>query len=71
MAWAEQITHEVGQWLNLDHVRGNGGCSAANDDLVADTPRQNDENYGYPNFPQVECSSGPNGVMFYEFHGLC
>lgn len=61
------VTHEVGHWLNLDHVWGNGGCSAANDDLVADTPRQSNPNYGCPNFPQVECSSGSNGVMFMNF----
>jgi len=61
------VTHEVGHWLNLDHVWGNGGCSAANDDGVSDTPRQSDANYDCPTFPKVECNSGSNGVMFMNY----
>lgn len=35
-------THEVGHWLNLRHIWGDGGCRA--DDLVADTPLAGDSN---------------------------
>ena len=39
-------THEVGHWLNLYHIWGDGGCSV--DDNVADTPLSDDPNYGCP-----------------------
>ncbi len=41
-------THEVGHWLNLRHIWGDGGCSV--DDFVADTPLSDAANYG--------CASG-------------
>ena len=37
-------THEVGHWLNLRHVWGDGGCNV--DDLVSDTPASDAANYG-------------------------
>lgn len=37
-------THEVGHWLNLRHIWGDGGCSA--DDAVADTPPADAPSYG-------------------------
>ena len=37
-------THEVGHWLNLRHIWGDGGCGA--DDFVADTPKSGGANYG-------------------------
>ena len=40
------LTHEMGHYLNLDHVWGDGGCNS--DDGVADTPNQASENYGCP-----------------------
>lgn len=40
-------THEVGHWLNLYHIWGDGPCNQ--DDLVADTPASDAENYGCPN----------------------
>jgi len=39
-------THEVGHWLNLYHIWGDGPCSA--DDLVGDTPNSDNPNYGCP-----------------------
>ncbi|TXB63477.1 M43 family zinc metalloprotease [Phaeodactylibacter luteus] len=47
-------THEVGHYLNLRHIWGDGNCNA--DDFVSDTPRAGNPNYtGSPcNFP------GPN-----------
>lgn len=37
-------THEVGHWLNLMHIWGDGPCGV--DDLVADTPDAEDANRG-------------------------
>ncbi len=37
-------THEVGHWLNLRHIWGDGGCSV--DDFVSDTPTSDGANYG-------------------------
>lgn len=37
-------THEVGHWLNLRHIWGDGNCNQ--DDFVDDTPRSNTPNYG-------------------------
>jgi len=39
-------THEVGHWLNLRHIWGDGPCG--NDDFVADTPESDAANYGCP-----------------------
>lgn len=66
-------THEVGHWLNLYHIWGNEplgfGCSTTGNgtDLVADTPNQDDATIGCPTFPQVSCSNGPNGDLFYNY----
>ncbi|MEO8795749.1 MAG: zinc metalloprotease [Daejeonella sp.] len=47
-------THEIGHWLNLRHIWGDGGCGV--DDYVADTPGSDSPNYGCPAFPTVKCS---------------
>ena len=47
-------THEVGHWLNLRHIWGDGGCSV--DDFVADTPTSDAPNYGCAS-SHVSCSS--------------
>ena len=39
-------THEVGHWLGLWHIWGDGPCG--DDDYCADTPAQDSENYGCP-----------------------
>ncbi len=38
------LTHEVGHWLNLRHIWGDGNCNA--DDFVSDTPTSDGANYG-------------------------
>ena len=38
------MTHEVGHYLNLFHIWGDGGCGV--DDLVSDTPTSDAPNYG-------------------------
>ncbi len=60
-------SHEVGHWLNLNHIWGDDGTSCSGTDNVSDTPNQADENYGKPTFPQVSCSNGPNGDMFMNY----
>ena len=40
-------THEVGHWLNLRHIWGDGGCGV--DDFVSDTPLSDAPNYGCAN----------------------
>jgi hypothetical protein len=47
-------THEVGHWLNLRHIWGDGNCNA--DDFVADTPNSDGANYGCAT-GSVSCSS--------------
>ncbi|WP_420459277.1 M43 family zinc metalloprotease [Neolewinella sp.] len=50
-------THEVGHWLNLRHIWGDGGCSV--DDFVGDTPTA-----GGPNYTGGACTyPGPNSCM--------
>lgn len=40
------MTHEVGHWVGLRHIWGDGGCSV--DDFCADTPNAGAENYECP-----------------------
>ena len=40
------LTHEIGHWLGLRHIWGDGGCSV--DDYVSDTPTSDAANYGCP-----------------------
>jgi len=47
-------THEVGHWLNLRHIWGDGNCSA--DDFVSDTPTSDAANYGCAT-GHVSCNS--------------
>lgn len=61
------LTHEIGHYLNLNHIWGddNGACSGS--DNVSDTPNQGDKHFGVPAFPVVSCSNGPNGDMFMDY----
>ena len=57
--------HEIGHWLNLHHVWGDGNPGSCTDtDYVDDTPNQGNRNIGCPNFPDISCSNGPDGDMF-------
>lgn len=60
-------THEVGHYLNLSHIWGDATCG---DDLVADTPTQEQDNAGCPTFPHnvgSSCNPGANGEMFMNY----
>ena len=71
-------THEVGHWLNLYHVWGDGpgcssgtaslSCSCSYDDLVGDTPNHGRANYGCVT-GQVSCGSTdmPENYMDYSY----
>ncbi len=56
--------HEVGHWLNLRHIWGDGQCAS---DSVRDRPTQEDKNFNCPTFPHVTCLNGPNGDMFMNY----
>jgi ABC-type taurine transport system substrate-binding protein len=60
-------THEIGHWLNLNHIWGDDGNGCSGTDNVADTPNQGGFNTGAPSFPHVSCSNGPNGDMFMNY----
>ncbi len=47
-------THEIGHYLGLRHIWGDGGCSA--DDFCADTPPSDASNFGCPT-THVSCGS--------------
>jgi Secretion system C-terminal sorting domain/Pregnancy-associated plasma protein-A len=60
-------THEVGHWLNLNHIWGDTDCG---DDLVADTKPSKASNYDCPNFPynpNSTCGSDANGEMYMNY----
>ena len=58
------IVHEVGHWLNLYHMWGEGYCG---DDKVDDTPKQSSYTPGCPNGTRVTCGNGPVGDMYMNF----
>ncbi len=58
--------HEVGHWLNLNHIWGDSNdCSGT--DHISDTPSAMAPNFGKPAFPHVTCKNGPNGDMFVNY----
>ncbi|MTI31877.1 zinc metalloprotease, partial [Xanthovirga aplysinae] len=58
-------THEVGHWLNLLHIWGDGDCE--DDDFVADTPNSDEPNYGCPEYPTVHCGSNDMTMNFMDY----
>ncbi|MEQ9438638.1 MAG: choice-of-anchor J domain-containing protein [Cyclobacteriaceae bacterium] len=48
-------THEIGHYLGLRHIWGDGDCSF--DDFVEDTPLQEADSEGCPVHPQFSCNS--------------
>lgn len=60
-------THEVGHYLNLRHIWGDGNCNA--DDFVSDTPTAGGPNYGCPGYPSKSCNSngGYSSDMFMNY----
>ena len=58
-------THEVGHWLNLRHIWGDGGCGAS--DYVDDTPDASGANYGCPTHPHLTCSSNDMFMNYMDY----
>jgi Pregnancy-associated plasma protein-A/Secretion system C-terminal sorting domain len=61
-------THEIGHWLDLQHIWGDDFGTCAIDDFVSDTPPQGAEHYGLPTFPSLDsCSPNAPGTMFMNY----
>ncbi|SDS44869.1 zinc metalloprotease [Gramella sp. MAR_2010_147] len=58
-------THEVGHWLNLRHIWGDGGCGAT--DFVADTPDSDAASRGCPTYPTVNCGTADMTMNFMDY----
>ena len=59
-------THEVGHWLGLDHIWGNG--SSCNDsDGIDDTPNQRQENSGCNTGIKTSCNDSLYGDMYQNY----
>ena len=59
------LTHEMGHYLNLDHLWGNGGCNS--DDLISDTPGQTDANHDCPNLNTTSCGSKDLHMSYMDY----
>ncbi len=58
-------THEVGHYLNLRHIWGDGRCNQ--DDFVLDTPSSDGANYGCPSYPTVNCKSTDMTMNYMDY----
>ena len=59
------LTHEVGHYLNLRHIWGDGRCRQ--DDFVSDTPSSDGPNYGCPSYPTVNCQSNDMTMNYMDY----
>lgn len=61
----QTATHEVGHYLNLRHIWGDGGCGAT--DFVADTPDADGPSRGCPTYPDVSCGTTDMTMNFMDY----
>ena len=59
-------THEVGHWLGLKHIWGNGMTCNDSDD-IDDTPNQFTQTDGCPSGIVLSCDNGPYGNMWQNY----
>lgn len=59
--------HEVGHYLGLDHVWGNGAGGCIQDDGIADTPMQSEPHYGVNSHPLPTCGSNDMFMNFMDY----
>ncbi|CAL2093421.1 Zinc metalloprotease [Tenacibaculum sp. 190524A02b] len=59
------MTHEVGHYLNLRHIWGDGRCRQ--DDFVADTPSSDAPNYGCPSYPTTNCKTTDMTMNYMDY----
>lgn len=59
------LTHEMGHYLNLRHIWGDGGCGAS--DFVQDTPDANASNGGCPNIGKTSCGSADLHMNYMDY----
>ena len=58
-------THEVGHYVNLRHIWGDGRCRQ--DDFVTDTPSADSSNGGCPSFPSTSCKSADMTMNYMDY----
>ncbi len=58
------LTHEMGHYLNLDHIWG-GGCNQ--DDGITDTPSQGSDNGGCPNIGKQSCGTADLHMNYMDY----
>jgi hypothetical protein len=58
------LTHELGHYLNLDHIWGNG-CNV--DDGVSDTPSQSTSNGGCPSLGFQSCNTNDMHMNYMDY----
>jgi len=64
-------THEIGHWLNLNHVWGGGNGGCGQDDGISDTPLQFESSAGCPVFPLLDnCTANGSWSTWYD-EGYC
>ena len=66
------ITHEVGHWLNLEHIWADDdfdqGDACSGSDMVDDTPNQETSSFGCPSGKVTDaCTSSGNGIMYQNY----
>lgn len=59
------LTHEIGHYMNLRHIWGDGGCGAS--DFVDDTPDASASNSGCPNIGKQSCQSADLHMNFMDY----
>ncbi len=64
-------THEIGHWLNLEHMWGpdatNNQKQCDLDDAVADTPNTGGPNFGCPTFPTKSCKTTDMTMNYMDY----